>query len=49
MFLSKNGTSRSAKQFREVDLDSWSENATFFFQAFFDQNFDVLVKKRYFA
>ena len=44
MILSKNGISRSAKQFPEVDLDLWGQNTTFFFQAFFDQNFDVFVK-----
>jgi hypothetical protein len=44
MFLSKNGISRSAKQFCEVDLDLWGQNGTFFFQAFIDQNFDVFVK-----
>jgi hypothetical protein len=27
-----------------VDLDLWGQNVTFFFQAFFDQNFDVLSK-----
>jgi hypothetical protein len=49
MFLSKNSTLQSAKQFREVDLDLWGQIATFFFQAFFDQNFDIFVKKRHFA
>jgi hypothetical protein len=49
MFLSKNGILRSAKQFWEVDLDLWGQNAIFFFQAFFDQNFDVFVEKRHFA
>jgi hypothetical protein len=49
MFLSKNGISRSAKQFREVDLDSWGQNVTFFFQAFFDKTFDVFVKKKTFC
>jgi hypothetical protein len=48
MFLSKNGISQSAKRFREVDLDSWNQNATFFFQALFDKIFDVFVKKWYF-
>jgi hypothetical protein len=43
MFLSKNGISRSAKQFHEVDLDLWGRIATFFFQAVFYQNFDVFV------
>jgi hypothetical protein len=28
-----------------VDLDSWGQNATFFFQAFLDKIFDVFVKK----
>jgi hypothetical protein len=32
-----------------VNLDSWGKNTTFFFQAFFDQNFDVFVKKRHFT
>jgi hypothetical protein len=49
MFLSKNGILRSAKQFREVDLDLWAQYATFFFEAFFDNIFDVFVKKRHFA
>jgi hypothetical protein len=44
MFLSKNGILRSAKQFRKVDLDSWCQNATFFFQAFFDKMFYAFVK-----
>jgi hypothetical protein len=34
MFLGKNGILQSAKRFREVDLDSWCQNATFFFLAF---------------
>jgi hypothetical protein len=42
MFLGKKGILRSAKQFREVDLDSRGQNATFFFQAFFDKK---IVKK----
>jgi hypothetical protein len=33
--LSKNGISRSAKQFSELDLDLWGQNATFFFQQIF--------------
>jgi hypothetical protein len=45
MFLCKNGILRSAKQFREVDLVLWGQNATFFFQAFIDKNFDVFVQK----
>ena len=45
MFLSKNGISQSAKQFHKVDLDLQGQSATFFFQAFFDQNFHVFVKK----
>jgi hypothetical protein len=32
-----------------VDLDLWDQNATFFFQALLDKNFDVFVKKRHFA
>jgi hypothetical protein len=38
MFLSKSGILRSAKQFREVDLDLWGQNATLFILAFFDKN-----------
>jgi hypothetical protein len=49
MFLSKDGISRSAKQFREVNLDSWGQNETFFVQAFFDKIFYVCVKKQHFA
>jgi hypothetical protein len=49
MLLSKNNISRSAKQFREVNLDSWGQNLTYFFQAFFDKNFDAFVKKQPFA
>jgi hypothetical protein len=45
MCLCKNGNSQSAKQFCEVDLDSWGQNATVFFQAFFDKNVDVFVQK----
>jgi hypothetical protein len=45
MFLSKNGISGSAKQFRKMDLDLWGQNPTFFFQAFFDQSVDIFVKK----
>jgi hypothetical protein len=40
---------KSTKQFRIVDLDLWGQKATFFFQAFFYQNFYVFVKKRDFA
>jgi hypothetical protein len=43
----KNGILRSAKQFCEVDLDSWGQDATFFSQAFFYKNFDVLSKKAF--
>jgi hypothetical protein len=39
MFLCKNGTSRSATRFCEIDLDSWGQNTTFFFQAFFFDKF----------
>jgi hypothetical protein len=28
-----------------VDLGLWGQNATFFFQAFFNQNFDVFCRK----
>jgi hypothetical protein len=45
MFLSKNGILQSAKQLRKVDLDLWGQNPTFLFQAFFDQSFDIFVKK----
>jgi hypothetical protein len=44
MFLAKNGISHSAKQFREVDLDSWGQEATFFSQAFFDKKMMFLSK-----
>jgi hypothetical protein len=40
----KNGILQSAKQFFKVDLDSWGQNITFFFQAFFDKIFDGFVK-----
>jgi hypothetical protein len=36
MFLFKNGISPNAKQCHEVDLDSWGQNKTFFFQTVFD-------------
>jgi hypothetical protein len=49
MCLCKNGISRSAKQFREVDLDYWGQNATFFVLAFFYKILNVFVKKRHFA
>jgi hypothetical protein len=45
VFLSRNCILRSAKQFCEVDLDSWGQNITFFFRAFLDKKFDVYVKK----
>jgi hypothetical protein len=31
IFLQKNSIFQSAKQFCEVDLDSWGQNTTFFF------------------
>ena len=44
-FLSRNGILQSAKQFLEVDLDSWGQNVIFFFRSFLDQSFDVYVKR----
>jgi hypothetical protein len=29
-----------------VDLDLWGQNSTFFFQAFFYNNFDVFAQKK---
>jgi hypothetical protein len=49
MFLCKNSISQSAKGFHKVDLDSWGQNTTFFFQAFFDKICDVFVKKWHFT
>jgi hypothetical protein len=49
MFLSKNGISRSVKQFCEVILDLGGQYTTFFFKALFDNIFDVFVKKTAFC